>query len=83
MPTVPVDGRAQYDLATLLMAGHALGRLPFADVETVTPGGSYILKNSWPASSRVKFDGPPTAPAPNAAPKTSTRAARAIWPDLK
>ena len=87
MPTVPIDGRPQFDPATVMLANYSLGRWPLtAGVETVTPGGSYILKNSWPPAPRASVGGnSPARPVemPDAAPKLSSEAARALWPNLK
>ena len=84
----PRDGRAQYSLADVVMANASLSRWPFAGVETVTPGGSYILKNSWPPAPRASVGGnSPAMPVevPDAAPKlrASSEASRALWPNLK
>ena len=87
MPTVPIDGRPQFDPATVMLANYSLGRWPLtAGVETVTPGGSYILKNSWPPAPRASVGGnSPARPVevPDAAPKLSSEASRALWPNLK
>jgi hypothetical protein len=87
MPTVPIDGRPQFDPATVMLANYSLGRWPLtAGVETVTPGGSYILKNSWPPAPRASVGGnSPAMPVevPDAAPKLSSEASRALWPSLK
>jgi hypothetical protein len=81
--SVPVDGRAQFDPAAIMIAKASMGRWPLtAGVDTVTPSGSYILKKTWPASTKVKFDRPSTAPVEVAAPRKQD-AAHALWPDLK
>ena len=83
MPTVPVDGRPQFDPATVMVANYSLGRWPLtAGVETVTPGGSYILKNSWPTppTTNSNFSSSVAASTPEAKPRPS--GARALWPHL-
>jgi hypothetical protein len=83
MPTVPVDGRPQFVPATVMVANHSLGRWPLtAGVETVTPGGSYILKNSWPTppTTNSNFSSSVAASTPEAKPRPS--GARALWPHL-
>ena len=85
--SVPVDGRAQFDPAAVMMANASMGRWPLTTgVDTVTPGGSYILKNSWPPAPRASVGGnSPARPVemPDAAPKLSSEASRALWPNLK
>jgi hypothetical protein len=88
MPTVPVDGRAQFDPSTIMVVNAQLGRWPLtAGVETVTPGGSYILRNSWPpapTTNRWSGGGMSSRAVEPETPKTgSTRAASALWPHLK
>ena len=86
---VPVDGRPQFDLASLVIANHALGRPPLAGVETTTLDGRYILKNSWPpprpsdpwagggfSSLTAASKAQPEAPK-------SSAGALALWPNLK
>jgi hypothetical protein len=81
MPSVPIDGRPQFPMLPVVLANHDLGRPLFAGVETVTPGGHYILANSWPAP-RTTSPSPamPAQQAPDSRPKT---AAAALWPNLK
>ena len=85
--SVPRDGRPQWDPATIMMANASLGRWPLtAGVETVTPGGSYILANSWPAPARTSFSGPTAVSTivdtpPDAV--ASKTAARPLWPNLR
>jgi hypothetical protein len=84
---VPVDGRPQLDLATLVIANHSVGRMPFDGVETTTPDGRYILKNSWPPPkpsdpwSGGGFSGLTAAKAPVEA--SSSPQARSLWPQLR
>jgi hypothetical protein len=88
MPSVPVDGRPQFDPATVMVANALMGRWLTDGVETVTPGGQYILKNTWPApKASVGFSGTPAASTleGKGASKNIDRPmtpARAIWPNL-
>ena len=84
--SVPQDGRPQFDPTTVMVTNALMGRWPLtAGVETVTPGGKYILKNSWPkppaTNSNFSSSTAASTSAPEAAPKSSA-AARAIWPNL-
>jgi hypothetical protein len=81
MLTVPVDGRAQYSFADVAVANVSLGRMPLDGMEQVGPD-RYVVAGSWPASTRVKFDRPSTAPVEVAAPRKQD-AAHALWPDMK
>jgi hypothetical protein len=84
--SVPRDGRRQWDPSTIVAANAMMGRWVTDGVETVTPGGSYILKNSWPPAPRASVGGnSPARPVevPDAAPKLSPEASRALWPHLK
>jgi hypothetical protein len=91
MPTVPFDGRPQFDPSVVWTVNALAGRWPLtAGVETVTPDGKYILANSWPkprpsmttgaSSSQSDFSPLTAAAAPSPA---SSAQARAIWPQLK
>jgi hypothetical protein len=82
--TIPVDGRPQFDPGTVMLANYSLGRWPLtAGVETVTPGGSYILKNSWPTPpiTNSNFSSSVAASVAPAGTKPRT-AAQALWPNL-
>ena len=85
---VPVDGRMQFEPATVKVTNAVAGRWLTAGVETVTPGGKYILKNSWPPAPRASGGGgfssavAATQAAPDAGPRSGA-AARAVWPNLK
>jgi hypothetical protein len=85
MPTAPVDGRPQFDPATVMIANAQLGRWPLtAGVETVTPGGSYILKNSWPTPPTTNSNFSSSVAASPAPADTKPRtAASALWPNLR
>jgi hypothetical protein len=84
MPTVPVDGRPQFDPATVMLANYSLGRWPLtAGVETVTSGGKYILKNSWPTPPTTNSNFSSSVAASQVLPDTKPRtAASALWPNL-
>jgi hypothetical protein len=85
--SVPIDGRPQFDPSTVMISNALAGRWLTAGVETVTPGGKYILRNSWPPAPRASGGGnSPARPVevPDAAaPKLSSEASRALWPNLK
>jgi hypothetical protein len=86
---VPVDGRAQFPMATVVMANVSLGRAPFAGVEPVGYGTDlYRVTGSWPkpapspisqTTSGPSFSGLTSSSAP--APRSMTPA-RALWPQL-
>ena len=84
--SVPQDGRAQYDPATVWTVNAMAGRWITAGVETMTPGGKYILANSCPkpppTNSNFSSAVAASQPAPATAPRSSA-AARAIWPNLR
>jgi hypothetical protein len=88
MPTVPVDGRPQFDPVTIWLTNAAAGRWLTTGVEKMTVGGKYILQNTWPtpkpsAPSSGGFSGlAATAEAPAEVPKSSPQA-RAVWPQLR
>jgi hypothetical protein len=87
--TAPVDGRPQFDPATVWAANAMSGRWITDGVETMTPGGKYILANSWPkpkangfsssVTPRPPMSGLASSPTPEPRPMTP---ARAIWPNL-
>jgi hypothetical protein len=83
MPTVPTDGRPQFDPSTVMIANASLGRPLTAGVETVTPWGSYILANTWPkprpSQPTSGFSGLASSPAAEPRPMTP---GRALWPHL-
>jgi hypothetical protein len=81
MPRVPVDGRAQHNPVTVMLANYDLGRPPTAGVEQVTLDGRWILANSWPAPPPVpgRASGGMSAASAPVAPRT---AAAALWPNL-
>ena len=85
MPTVPVDGRPQFDPTTVWTFNAMLGRPITTGVETMTPGGKYILQNSWPKPKTINdtrsagFSGLASAPTPEPRPMTP---GRALWPNL-
>jgi hypothetical protein len=79
MPTIPLDGRAQYSMADVVVANVGSGREPFAGVKQIG-ADRYVLANSWPAP--VKGDpwaGGFSPEAPVSRPRTP---ASALWPDL-
>ena len=85
--TVPTDGRPQFDPSTVMISNALAGRWLTAGVETVTPGGKYILRNSWPPAPRASGGGFSSAvaaaqAAPDGGPRSGA-AARAVWPNLK
>jgi hypothetical protein len=80
--TAPIDGRPQFDMATVWAANAMAGRWITDGVETVTPGGQYILKNSWPKPKPTPgFSGAIAASAAATETKPMTPA-RALWPNL-
>ena len=89
MPTVPVDGRMQFPMATVVMTNVSLGRAPFAGVEPVGYGTDrYMVTGSWPkpapspisqTTNGPSFSGLTSSSAPAPRPMTP---ARALWPDL-
>jgi hypothetical protein len=86
MPTVPVDGRKQYEKWIVEVANALAGREPTAGVQEQVIGDRYIL-DKYPPPSRVSGNGGGTArpalePEPDAAPRSSA-AATALWPYLK
>jgi hypothetical protein len=84
MPTVPVDGRAQYSFADVAVANASLGRMPWAGVEQVGPD-RYVVANSWPTPKPTptnNFSSLTAARAAEPAASRSSPGARAIWPDL-
>jgi hypothetical protein len=86
--SVPRDGRAQFDPATVMVTNALMGRWVTAGVETMTPGGSYILKNSWPPSPPMSPSRPagpviPSAPSSSSDQEAPRNAAHALWPDLR
>jgi hypothetical protein len=85
MPTVPTDGRPQFDPSTVWVANAMAGRWITDGVETMTPGGKYILQNSWPKPrpSTGGFSGVAASlTAPESVGPKSSAGARAIWPTL-
>ena len=58
-PNVPIDGRPQFSPSVVATVNALMGRMPLADVETVTPGGSYILKNTWPTPKANGYSATP------------------------
>jgi hypothetical protein len=85
MPTVPVDGRKQYEKLAVEIINALAGREPTAGVQQQVIGGRYIL-DRWPPPTRVSGYGSGTArpePEPDAAPKSSAAAALALWLNLK
>jgi hypothetical protein len=71
----------------VMIANASLGRWPLtAGVATVTPGGKYILANSWPQPkvSGGGGGGFSSLTASQAAPEVpkSSAGARSIWPNL-
>jgi hypothetical protein len=86
MPTVPVDGRKQYDRWAVEVVNAMSGREPTAGVVEQVIGDRYILDKYPPPSRAGGYGGgtgrPALEPEPEAAPK-STAAALALWPNLK
>ena len=83
--SVPQDGRPQFDPTTVMITNASMGRWLTDGVETVTPGGKYILQDTWPKppATNSNFSSAVAASsAPEAAPKSSV-AARSIWPNLR
>jgi len=81
--SVPLDGRPQWPASTILTVNAMMGRWPLTSgVETVTPDGRYILKNSWPTppAANSSFSSSVATSAPEAKPRS---AASALWPNLK
>ena len=81
--SVPLDGRPQWPASTILTVNAMMGRWPLTSgVETVTPDGRYILKNSWPTppATNSSFSSSVVTSAPEAKPRS---AASALWPNLK
>jgi hypothetical protein len=84
MPTVPIDGRQQFDGTVAAMVNAQRGRLPY-DNFTHIGGGRYIANDPppvpfsagiSPAVLSSAVEAPDQGPA-------SRPAARALWPDLK
>jgi hypothetical protein len=69
----------------VMIANASLGRWPLtAGVETIVPGGKYILTNSWPPAPRsppTSFSGAVAASQPEV--PRSSAAARSLWPALR
>jgi hypothetical protein len=86
--SVPVDGRRQFPMATVVMANASLGRMPFEGVEPVGYGsGLYTIAGQWPTPKPTPTNSfssavASTQPVPETAPKSSV-AARSIWPNLR
>ena len=81
--SVPLDGRPQWPASTILTINAMMGRWPLTSgVETVTPDGRYILKNSWPTppAANSSFSSSVATSSPEAKPRS---AASALWPNLK
>ena len=86
--SVPVDGRMQSPMATVMVANASLGRPLLSGVEPVGYGsGMYTLKGSWPTPKPTPTDSFSSAVAASSAPEVtaprSAAPARALWPDLK
>jgi hypothetical protein len=83
MPTVPVDGRAQYSFATVAIANASLGRMPWAGVEQVGPD-RYVVAGSWPTPKPTPANSFSSAVAASSAPETTKPRSpgRALWPHL-
>jgi hypothetical protein len=84
--SVPRDDRKQWPAATIWAANAMMGRWLTDGVETVAPGGAYILKNSWPTlpatNSNFSSSVAASQAVPDVPPKSSSTAARALWPAL-
>jgi hypothetical protein len=82
--SVPQDGRPQFNPATVMIANASMGRWPTAGVETVVPGGNYILKGTWPTPPTTNSNFSSSVAASQVAPEAKPRsAASALWPNLK
>jgi hypothetical protein len=80
--SVPRDGRPQFNPTTVMVTNALMGRWLTAGVETVVPGGRYILSGSWPTppTTNSNFSSSVAASTPEAKPRRS--AASALWPNL-
>jgi hypothetical protein len=86
MPSVPVDGRRQYDFTTVAIANASLGRMPWDGVQEIFPG-RYVVGGTWPTPTkgpdrtpdRVFSSAVAASATPESRPKT---AGHALWPNL-
>jgi hypothetical protein len=83
--SVPVDGRQQWPMATIMMANASLNRPLLSGVEPVGYGSNlYMLKNSWPTPPTTNSNFSASVAASMSAPEAKPRsAASALWPNLK
>jgi hypothetical protein len=86
--SVPVDGRMQFPMATVMVANASLNRPLLSGVEPVGYGsGLYLLKNSWPPAKASgggsSFSGLASQAVPEVAAPRSSAGALALWPNLK
>jgi hypothetical protein len=82
--SVPIDGRFQFSFADAAIANASLRRMPWDGIEQVGPD-RYVVRGSWPAPKPTPTFSSAVAAstsAPEAAPKSSSAAARSLWPHL-
>jgi hypothetical protein len=83
MPTVPIDGRQQFDGRTVAVVNAERGRLPYDGFSHI--GGGRYIANDPPPPPRASYGLSPAAlaSASQATPETKPRtAANALWPNL-
>jgi hypothetical protein len=79
---VPVDGRPQFDPSVVWTVNAMNGRWITEGVETMTPGGKYILKNTWPKPAPTPGFSGAVAASHAATEAKPLSPAKALWPHL-
>jgi hypothetical protein len=81
--SVPIDGRMQFPMTTVMMANASLGRPLLSGVEPVGYSDLYTLKNSWPTPKPTPTNSFSSSVAASSAPKPKPRSpGHALWPNL-
>jgi hypothetical protein len=82
--SVPVDGRLQFPMATVMIANASLGRPLLSGVDPVGYSNLYTLKNSWPKppTTNSNFSSSVAASSAQEVVKPRQSAARVLWPHM-